>query len=167
MRAISKALVAGWTVSAAIWFPPVAAADTGAIRPGDDTMTCEQIAAELVPYMQQVMPNIQTFGTSTQQLNAQSREIDAKRQPERQAVEAMATAGALDPTGASKRAYAAAVMAQQAKEHAENEALANSDLAKQNRAQGEQVAAQASQMKSDERLQHLMQLGQQKHCDKK
>ena len=79
----------------------------------------------------------------------------------------LATAGAVDPTGASKRAYQAALMAQMAKERAENEALANSALAKQNRAQSEQLAAQAKQTQSDARLQRLMQLGQQKRCDKR
>ena len=58
-------------------------------------------------------------------------------------------------------------MAQMAKEKAENEALANSPLAKENKAQTEQVAAQAQQMQSNARLQRLMQLAHQKHCDKR
>jgi hypothetical protein len=57
-------------------------------------------------------------------------------------------------------------MAQMAKERSEDEALANSPLAKQNKAQSEQVAAQAQQMQSNARLQRLMQLGRAKHCDK-
>jgi hypothetical protein len=58
------------------------------------------------------------------------------------------------------------LMAQMAKEKAENDALLNSPLAKENKAQGEQLAAQGQQMKSDARLQHLLQLAQQKRCDK-
>jgi hypothetical protein len=58
-------------------------------------------------------------------------------------------------------------MAQMAKEKAENEALANSPLAKQNKAQSDQLAAQGREMQSNARLQRLMELGQAKHCDKR
>ena len=42
-------------------------AEDGA-KPGDAAMTCEQIAAELAPYAQQIMPNLQALGASQQQL---------------------------------------------------------------------------------------------------
>ncbi|HEY1459455.1 MAG TPA: hypothetical protein VGH59_05300 [Casimicrobiaceae bacterium] len=58
-------------------------------------------------------------------------------------------------------------MAQMAKEKSENEAMANSPLAKQNKAQSQQLAAQGQQMQSNARLQRLMQLAQQKRCDKR
>ena len=48
-----------------------------------------------------------------------------------------------------------------------DEAFANSPLAKQARAQSDQLAAQGQQMQSNARLQRLMQLGQAKHCDKR
>jgi hypothetical protein len=79
----------------------------------------------------------------------------------------MATAGALDPTGASKRAYVAAEMAQTARHRSEDTAAANSPLAKQADAQRQQLAAQGEQMQGNARLQRLMQLGHQKGCDKK
>ena len=60
-----------------------------------------------------------------------------------------------------------ALMAQMAKEKAENEAFANSALAKQNKAHAEQLAAQAQQIQSNARLQRLMHLAQEKHCDKR
>ena len=157
---ITNAIIAGCAASAALWISPAAATDESAIRPGDEVMTCEQIATELAPYAQQMAPNIQALGASQQQLYAQGREIGQKRRAEEALLLPLATAGAVDPTGASKRAYQAALMAQMAKERAENEALANSALAKQNRAQSEQLAAQAKQMQSDARLQRLMQLGQ-------
>jgi hypothetical protein len=136
-------------------------------KPGDAAMTCEQIAAELAPYAQQLMPSLQALGASQQQLYEQSRAMYEKRKMEHALDPAMATAGAVDPTGAAKRAYAMAAAAQAAKEKAENDALANSPLAQQYKAQSEQFAAQGKELQSDARLQRLMQLGQEKHCDRK
>jgi hypothetical protein len=164
-KTIMKTLVAGSAIGAALWIASAAATDVSAARPGDDAMSCEQIATELSPYAQQIAPSIQALGASQQQLYAQGREIGKKRKAEEALLTPLAAAGAFDPTGASKRAYQAALMAQMAKEKAENEAFANSPLAKQNKAQSEQFAAQAQQMQSNARLQRLMQLGQAKHCD--
>jgi DNA polymerase III alpha subunit len=129
-------------------------------------MTCAQIASELAPYAQQIVPNVQAYGATSQQLYGQSKQLQQQRKVEHAAVETLATAGAVDPTGASKKAYELALMAQMAKEKAENDALANSPLAQQNRAQGEQLAAQGQQMQANGRVQRLMQLGQEKRCDK-
>ena len=163
----SKASVAGWALGAAFCVPAVGAPDAAGARPGDDAMTCEQIATELAPYMQQMAPNLQALGISQQQLYQQGRQKFEQRKLEHEALTSLATAGALDPTGAAKRAYQAAAMAQAAKEKSENEAMANSPLAKQANAQAEQVAAQGQQMQANARLQRLMQLGQQKHCARK
>jgi hypothetical protein len=135
--------------------------------PGDEAMTCEQIATELTPYARQMMPNLQALAATDQQLYQQARQNGEKRRAEEAALTPLATAGALDPTGASKRAYELALLAQQAKQRGENEAFRNSPLAKENRAQSEQLAAQGQQMQANARLQRLMQLGQQKHCDKR
>jgi hypothetical protein len=167
MSTISRALAVGCAVGAAFWIAPAGATDAQAVRPGDEAMTCEQIATELVPYMQQIAPNIQALGATEQQMHAQARQQLQQRKMEHEALTPLATAGALDTTGAAKQAYQLALMAQMAKEKAENEAFANSPLAKQNRAQSEQLAAQGRQMQSDARLQRLMQLGQVKHCDKR
>ena len=136
-------------------------------RPGDDAMTCEQIATELSPYVQQMAPNIQALGATQQQLYAQGRQKYEERKIEHEALTPLATAGALDSTGAAKQAYQLALMAQMAKERAENEAFANSPLAKQNKAQSVQLAEQAQQMHSYARLQRLMHLAQERHCDKR
>jgi len=146
---------------------PTAAADAPAVRPSDESMTCEQIAAELAPYAQQMMPSIQALGGTQQQLYAQARQMQQQRQAENAALTPLADAGAVDPTGAAKVAYEAALMAQMAKEKAENEALANSPLAQQNKAQMQQLAAQGQQMQANGRVQRLMQLAQAKRCDKR
>lgn len=130
----------------------------------DAAMTCEQIATELAPYAQQMVPNLQALGATQQQLYQQVRQVGERQRQEDALLTPMATAGALDPTGASKRAYQAAVMAQQAKHRRENEALANSSLAKQNKAQEEQFVAQGQQLQANARIQQLMQLAQQKNC---
>ncbi|HTS21132.1 MAG TPA: hypothetical protein VMN79_04905 [Casimicrobiaceae bacterium] len=137
-----------------------------AVRPGDEAMSCAQIAAELSPYVQQMVPNVQALGASDQQLYAQARQMQQQRRAEHAALEPLADAGAVDPTGASKRAYELAVMAQMAKERAQNEAFASSPLAQENRAQSEQLAAQGQQMQGNARVRRLLQLGQDKRCDK-
>ena len=167
MTTISRILVAACAVVMTLRISPAVAADSSAVRPGDDAMTCEQIATELVPYVQQMAPNIQALGATEQQMHAQARQQLQQRKIEHEALTPLATAGALDSTGAAKQAYQLALMTQMAKEKAENEAFANSPLAKQNKAQSEQLAAQGQQMQSNARLQRLMQLGQAKHCDKR
>ncbi|MGZ3338758.1 MAG: hypothetical protein ACXU9B_03195 [Reyranella sp.] len=167
MSTISRTLVAGWAASAALCLPAVAAPDSSGARPGDEAMTCEQLAGELVPYMQQMQPNLQALAISQQQQYARGRQMYEQRKAERELLTPLATAGALDPTGASKRAYQAAEMAQTAKEKRENEAEVNSPLAKQANAQREQLAAQGQQMQADARLKRLMQLGQQKGCSRR
>jgi hypothetical protein len=167
MSTIFKSMAACLAVDAALWIAPVGAADTTAERPGDEAMTCEQIATELSPYVQQMAPNIQALAMSQQQLYAQGRQKLEERKMEHALLAPLGQAGALDPTGASKQAYQLALMAQTAKEKGENEAFANSPLAKQNKAQAEQLAAQGQQMQSNARLQRLMQLAQEKRCDKR
>jgi hypothetical protein len=159
MSILSKIVVAAWATSAVLCIPAAGA--------GDESMTCEQIATELAPYVQQMQPNIQALAQSQQQLYAQGRQKYEERKKEHEALASMATIGALDPTGVSKRAYQAAVIAQAAKDRREDEAQINSPLAKQAKAQSEQVVAQGQQMQNDARLRTLMQLAHQKGCDKK
>ncbi len=167
MSTLSKTMAAGWAVSAVLCIPAVGAPGAAGAMPGDETMTCEQIATELAPYAQQMQPNLQALAMSQQQLYQQGRQKLEQRKMEHELLTPLATAGALDPTGASKRAYMAAEMAQAAKEKTENEAAANSPLAKQARSQADQVAAQGKQMEGNARLQRLMQLARQKGCDKR
>jgi hypothetical protein len=164
---IARTLLTACAVNAALCIAPARATDLPATRPGDEAMGCEQIATELSTYARQMVPNLQALGASEQQLYAQGRQRGEQRKAEEALLLPLAEAGALDPTGASKRAYQAALMAQMAKERSEDQAFANSPLAKQNRAQTEQLAAQAQQMHSDVRLQRLMELGHEKGCDKR
>jgi hypothetical protein len=161
------ALAAGMCAAALCW-PPAHAADAVAgAKPGDDAMSCEQIATELTPYMQQMMPGFQTMGSQLQQQLERSRQQGEVRKKEHEAVESMSTAAAVDPTGISKRAYAAATKAQAEKELRENEAERKSPMAQKAQAQREQVMGQAAQMQADARLQRLLALGQQKGCTKR
>jgi hypothetical protein len=169
MSTLFRMTVAIWALYLALAAIPAtaAAADALANRPGDDAMTCEQIAAELSPHAQQMMPNLQALASSDQQLYAEARQRGERRRAEEAMLLPLGTAGALDPTGASKRAYQAALMVQMAREKAENDVVANSPLVKENKAQTEELAAQGRQLQSNARLQRLMQLGQAKHCDKR
>jgi hypothetical protein len=162
----SKIMVVAWAASAALCLPAFGAPQTPGASPGDEAMTCEQIATELAPYAQQMQPNLQALATSQQQQTQRAFQQLAERKKEAALLTPMATAGALDPTGASKRAYVAAEMALAAKHKSESEAEANSPLAKQADAQREQVAAQGQQMQANARLQRLMQLAGQKGCGK-
>jgi hypothetical protein len=158
---------AAWLLTAFATQALAAAPDTPVEQPGDAALSCEEIATELAPYAQQIVPSIQAFGASGAQLMQQSRRLGEQQKAEAEALLPLALAGAVDTTGASKRAYQAALMAQQAKQKAESDALANSPLAKQNKAQGEQMATQATALQSNARLQRLMQLAQEKRCDKR
>ena len=173
MTTMSRILAAGLTTGMALvataWGAPQPGEtpQTSATRPGDEAMTCEQIAAELVPYLQLVAPNAQAIVVSQQREFEHAQAKRAERQPVHELLAAMATATTFDPTGASKRAYAAAEMAQMAKERGEDAAEAASPEAQKSKAQREQMAAQAQAMQGDVRLQRLLQLGQQKGCDRK
>ncbi len=162
-----KLTIATWTTGAALCIPAAAAPQAPGFAPRDEAMTCEQIAAELASFAQQMLPNLQAFATSQQQLYARGREKGEENRKEAALLIPMANAGALDPTGASKRAYVAAEAALAAKRKSESEAEFNSPLAKHARAHGDQVAAQGQQLQANARLQRLLQLGQQKGCDKK
>ena len=170
IRMISRAIATGWAFGAALAAfagPAPGASPTPAAQPGDEAMTCEQIAMELMPYMQQIQPNAQALAATQQRQFEHGLEKGKQRQAEHQVIAGMATAAQFDPTGASKRAYAAAEMAQMAKERSEDAAEAASPQAQQAKAQYRQMGAQAQALQGDARLQRLMQLGQQKGCDRK
>jgi hypothetical protein len=167
MSTPGKLVVAAWAAGAALCIPAAAAPQAAGVSPGDEAMTCEQIAAELAPYAQQLQPNLQAFASSEQQLYARARQREEERKKEAALMTPLATAGALDPTGASKRAYVGAESALAAKHKSESEADASSPLAKQAGAQSEQLAAQGQQLQANARLQRLMQLAQQKGCGKR
>ncbi|HUP09593.1 MAG TPA: hypothetical protein VMU47_20710 [Caldimonas sp.] len=168
-RTMKSAIAATSTLAslAVLAAPAAGAPQPAGAQPGDDAMTCEQIAAELMPYMHQVQPTAQEIVATQQRQFEHGLEKGKQRQAEHQVIAGMATAAQFDPTGASKRAYAAAEMAQMAKERREDAAEAASPQAQQAKAQYQQMAAQAQALQGDGRLQRLMQLGQQKGCDRK
>jgi hypothetical protein len=136
-------------------------------KPADDAMSCAQIAAEMAPYAQQVAPNAQAVVATQRQLTEEGIARGEKQRAENNALTGLATAGVLDPTGMAKRAYMASLMAMQQKHASENQAALDSPQARQAEAQRQQFMAQSQQMQADGRLQQLLQLGQQKGCDRK
>lgn len=138
----------------------------GGAKPADEAMTCAQIAAEMMPYVNQLTPSLQATASSQRQLNAQASALGERQRAENNALAGMATAGALDPTGIAKRAYQAAAAGLQAKHKSESDALRDSPQARQTQANAEAMVAQSQQLQGDARLQQLMRLGQQKGCDR-
>jgi hypothetical protein len=153
-----------WVAGTGLALPAFAAPEAPGARTGDDALTCEQLATELMPYIVQMRAGVQALATSQQQLGTQALSTLEQRRLEHQLLAPLATAGALDPTGASKRAYVAAAAAQAAKEAAESEAAASSPLAQHATSQSEKLAAQGQVMQGDARLQQLMRLARQKEC---
>jgi hypothetical protein len=142
----------------------VAPGAPGGSKPADEDMTCEQIAAEMAPQVQHMPGTVQANLASQQQLMNQATAVSEKQRADDAALSSLATAGALDPTGASKRAYQAGVIALRQKHAAESRALADSPQAKQAEGQRQQMMARVRQMQTDGRLQQLMRLGHQKGC---
>ena len=148
----------------AAFLAPAMADEPGA-RPGDDAMTCAQIAAELAPYMGQIQAPVEALNQTNSELVERNKRRMAEEAPAAAAFTAAATAAVADPTGASSRAVGQAEMAHQ--QELWNRSVAeDKPLADKQAAQTQVVAAKAQQLRSNERLTRLMSLVQQKHCDK-
>ena len=61
-RLVNGAIVAVMICAATVWSTVACSADEPGVHPGDASMTCAQIAAELQPYMQQMMPSVTAMG---------------------------------------------------------------------------------------------------------
>lgn len=159
-----KILAKASLLGAALAALPVTAADTPGTTPADQTMTCPQIAAELAPYMQQMMPSAMAMGAAAQGVKERGEERIAEETPAAVALTAAATAAHADPTGIASRAVgqAEAVHQQEVWQRAMAE---DKPLADKFEAASRQVAAQGQQLQSNARLQRLMQLAQEKRCD--
>ncbi len=137
---------------------------TPGARPGDASLTCEQIAAELQPYTSQITgamgPMLQTM--------QEAEKIHQRQQAEANALKAASTAVGLaakaDPTGIASitaaQASANAQLALGTKQMAEVQPI--QDKLKE---QGDTLMGMGQDLQSDARLQRLMQLAQDKHCD--
>jgi hypothetical protein len=151
------------TLCAAV-LPPAMADEPGA-HPGDDAMTCAQIAAELAPYMAQVRAPAEALNQTNTEIVARGKRRVAEDTPAAVGLTAAATAATVDPTGVSSRAVGQAEVAHQREVWARSQAE-DKPLAEKQAAQANALMAVGQQMQNDPRLNRLMQLAQQKDCDK-
>ncbi len=166
MSTPSKVLVLAASLGGALWSPCALAKDPPGAQPGDDKMTCEQIATELMPYVQQMTPIAQAAGASAQELKAKSEKHAAEEAPKLKALSAASIAAGRDPTGLAQRAVNRAIEAEQkaANERVKADMQPTTDKLD---AQTQAMMAQAQAMQADPRLMRLMELSQKKGCDKK
>jgi hypothetical protein len=164
MASACRTVFAVCSIGAAAWACAAAAADPPGARPGDDALTCAQIAGELAPYMQRIMPGAVAVGTTAQEVTARGQQHVAEETPAAIALTAAATASTADPTAASSRAVGQVEAIHQ--QEAWQRTLAE-DKPLHDKYNGEvaALAAQGQQLQSDARLQRLMQLVGEKHCD--
>lgn len=138
--------------------------DSGA-RPGDENLSCAQIATQMQPYAASMRGNI----AAVNETNAQLMQM-AQMQRARDAPSINATTQAAGATCGfvGGPACMAATAADQANRNAvkEREAAESKPLRDQNLAQTKTLVAQGQALQSNARLMHLMQLGQVKGCDK-
>ncbi len=148
---------------AVLWTLRAIAGDVPGSTPGDDTMTCQQIGAELAPYAQQMSAVFAPLAQTNNELLARSQARMAESASQAAAVSAGALATSADPTGMSSKAYGQAEVAMQ--RQAWNRALAeDKPLMDQARTQTNEAIAQAMPMQANPRIQRLMQLAQRKNC---
>jgi hypothetical protein len=142
---------------------PVTAEELPGVKPGDDAMTCAQIAAELAPYAQQMSGSVNPLVQTQSELVARGQRQVAEAAPAVASFAAAATATHLDPTGMSSRALGQAEVGYQQAQW--NKALAeDKPLMDKENQQLNDMMKQAMAMQANARLQRLMQLAQQKNC---
>ena len=165
MATFPKAIVPAAALGVALWAPCALAGDPPGAKPGDDQLTCEQIAAELQPYVQAMKPNAMALGQSEMELKQKAEKHMAEETPKMLALSAEATAAGRDPTGLAQRAVNKQIEAEQkaANERAKADMQSVADRAS---GQMQTLTAQANQMQNDPRLGRLMELGRKKGCDK-
>jgi hypothetical protein len=163
MRTIHRAVLETAVCAAMLWSLPGFAADQPGAMPGDDAMTCQQIAAELAPYGNQMSGTVNPLVQTQSELVARNEKRMAEAMPVVAGFAAAGTAASLDPTGLASRALGQAeANYQQAQFH---RALAeDKPLMDQANRQTNDMASQAMAMQANPRLQRLMQLAQQKDC---
>ena len=163
MKNMLAVLSAGGLCAAALWSLPALADDVPGAQPGDAAMTCAQIGAELAPYAQQMTPAVTGLAQSGQEVIARDQKRMAEAMPEAAALTAAATASHADPTGIAGRAVGQAEMATQ--QRIWDKAVAeDKPLADKMNGQMNTVVEQAAPLQANPRIQHLMQLAQEKNC---
>jgi len=141
-----------------------AAADDGA-QPGDEAMSCEQLAVEMKPYADSMRGSLGALNDTNMQLLALGQKQMARDAPR---VNATTQAAGATCGFVGGPACMAATQADQANRNAihAQEAAEAKPLADQQLAQANTVAAQGKQLQSNARLTRLMQLGHAKGCDR-
>ena len=130
--------------------------------PGDDAMTCQQIATELAPYAKQMGGAASPLAQTQKELLARGQARMAQEAPKAAAGTAAAVASTLDPTGASSKALGQAQAVEQHEQF--TRALAeDKPLSDQANKQANEFVGQAQQAQSNARVQRLLQLALQKH----
>jgi hypothetical protein len=149
-------VVTGWSLLGIAGDPPGA-------MPGDEAMTCAQIAAELAPYAKQVAGAFGPLFETQKQILARAQAHTAEGAVGAAAATAGAMASSADPTGLSSKAYGQAEVAMQRAQW-EHAMAQDKPLFDQANRQTNQAVAQTAPMQSNTRIQRLMQLAQQKNC---
>lgn len=164
MSTSHKSTTAACSIGATLWALSIAAAQAPGAMPGDEAMTCAQIAAELGPYMQRMTPGVTDLAATGQEVIHRGNKRVAEERPAAVGLTAAALGSMADPTGLSGKAAGQAEAAHQAEvwQRAETE---DKPLNDKYRAQAGAVAAQGQQLQSDARVQRLMKLAEEKHCD--
>jgi len=150
---------------ALMFHPQSAAADESGAKPGDDAMTCEQIALELQPYAESMRGSLTALGATDLQLKELGEKQMARDAPRVGATTQAAGAACGFAGGPVCMAATQADQANRNAIHAQEVAEAK-PLADQQLAQSKTVAAQGQQLQSNARLMRLMQLGHAKGCDR-
>ncbi len=133
-------------------------------RPGDDAMTCEQIAEAMMPYVNQVRGgSTLQLGRNAQELQRRNVAREAELQSEAAADTAAMEAGCFGGINATCAAASEAMSAGEAARNAQYQAE-DKPITDQMGPQMNALAAQGQAMQQDPRLMRLLQLGQQKHC---
>ena len=150
---------------ALMFHPKSAAADDSGARPGDDAMGCEQIALELQPYAESMRGSLTALGETDRQLKELGEKQMARDAPRVGATTQAAGAACGFAGGPACMAATQADQANRNAIHAQEVAEAK-PLADRQLAESKTVAAQGVQLRSNERLMRLMQLGHAKGCDR-
>jgi hypothetical protein len=143
---------------------PATADDSGA-KPGDDAMSCAQIAVEMQPYAESMRGSLTALGQTDAQLLELSKKQMARDAPRVNATTQAAGAACGFVGGPACMAATQADQANRNTIHAQEAAEAK-PLADKQLAQSQTVVAQGQQLQSNARLMRLMQLGHAKGCDR-
>ena len=159
----NRILTALAVCGAGFWSLTAMGAGAPGSQPGDENMTCQQIAEELQPYMKLMMPSVTAMGQTEQEVKSRGEKRVAEALPQAAAESAGASATLADPTGLASKIYGQGQERRQA-ERFQRQAAEDKPLNDKLKGQSEQVVNERMQMKSDARLQQLMQLAQAKNC---